>query len=393
MIHCTVKLISIAVIIVISSAAAYPQPAFIDAAIQWNNNIIYFFNGGMYLPYNIQKDYAEYSYPAAITGSHWPGLWSSGCDAALNYGNGKACFFKGSRYIRFDIAVGKIDEGYPKPINDETWPGLWPSGVDAAVNRGNGKVYFFKGSQYVRWDIAAGKTDPGYPLPINRNTWPGLWTSGIDAAFNRGNGKVYFFRGNQYMRYDIAAEKVDKRYPLLINEQTWPGIVFHFRYTLEDFFNEDVKPGISPDYAFPLSHQYKNGCFAFGINHIITYKYGKNIDLYKAEKKIKKTRHELWTVTHIENFLNEYNLTLSWDNNVSAFFHHLIKGEPLLIQYKKYSTPHFWVGHFVAAYSFDRTGLWISESVSVRRLHLTYDQVFDSSGSKTQFHYATVLWE
>jgi hypothetical protein len=69
------------------------------------------------------------------------------------------------------------------------------------------------------------------------------------------------------------------------------------------------------------------------------------------------------------------------------------RASPLLIQYEKYSSPGYWVGHFVAVYSFDSTGSWISESVSMRRLHLTYDQVFGSQGRKTSFHYATVKWE
>jgi hypothetical protein len=117
-------------------------------------------------------------------------------------------------------------------------------------------------------------------------------------------------------------------YPLLINEQTRPGIVFHFNLTLEDFFDREAKSGIPPGYPFPLSHLYRNGCLAFGINHILAYKYGRHIDLYKAEKKIKKPRNELWTSTHIQNFLNECNLTLSWDNDVNAFFRYLIKGKP-----------------------------------------------------------------
>jgi hypothetical protein len=99
MIHCTFKLIGIAIILAISNAVLYPEPAFIDAAVRWNKKIIYFFNRAMYLPFNIEKDCAEYQYPAAIATSNWPGLWLSGCDAALNYGNGKAYFFKGSQYI------------------------------------------------------------------------------------------------------------------------------------------------------------------------------------------------------------------------------------------------------------------------------------------------------
>jgi ABC-type bacteriocin/lantibiotic exporter with double-glycine peptidase domain len=151
-----------------------------------------------------------------------------------------------------------------------------------------------------------------------------------------------------------------------------------------------ITPKIKPGYSFPVSVQYYNGCLAFAINHILEYKYGKKIDLRQAEKKIKKPRKDLWTETHIRNFLKEYKITLSWYERADIFFTLLKQGEPVMIQYKYYLSKKSWVGHFVAVYSFDDTGVFVSDSVSGKRIHLSYNQVFNDSGRYTQFGFARV---
>jgi hypothetical protein len=151
-----------------------------------------------------------------------------------------------------------------------------------------------------------------------------------------------------------------------------------------------ITPKIKTDYAFPVSVQFKNGCFAFAVNHIVEYKYKQKINLYDAEKKINKPRTDLWTHEHITNFLKEYQLKLTWYNRADIFFYFLINGEPVMIQYKHYLSATSWVGHFVAVYSFDATGVFVSDSISGKRIHLVYDRVFDQSGRYTQFSFAVV---
>jgi hypothetical protein len=151
-----------------------------------------------------------------------------------------------------------------------------------------------------------------------------------------------------------------------------------------------ISPKIAPDYAFPVSVQFKNGCFAFAVKHIVAYKYNENINLYEAEKKIHKPRSDLWTHEHIKNFLNAYHLNLTWYDRADIFFHMLANGEPVMIQYKYYLSETSWVGHFVAVYSFNATGVFVSDSISGKRIHLAYTHVFDGSGKHTQFPFAVV---
>ncbi|MCX7635727.1 MAG: hemopexin repeat-containing protein [Syntrophales bacterium] len=147
-----------------------------DAVLNWGGGIACFFKGGEFVRYDMRKDRAEPNKPMKINEQSWPGLvWTDGIDAAVNWGNGKIYFFKGGEYIRYDIQKNRADHGYPKPINPHTWPGLiWTDGIDDVVNWGNGKVYFFRGNEYIRYDIVEDRADPGYPKEINKQTWPGL---------------------------------------------------------------------------------------------------------------------------------------------------------------------------------------------------------------------------
>ncbi|MBN2533617.1 MAG: hypothetical protein JXB88_12030 [Spirochaetales bacterium] len=361
----------------------------IDTAISWRKETkFFFFSSGSYIKYDIRKQTSDIGYPRTIDNITWPGLWIDGIDAGINRGNGKIYFFKGTMYIRYDEKSDRADPGYPKVISGN-WPGLWADGIDAAINWGNGKAYFFKGNEFIRYDIKSMKPDPGYPKLI-QNAWPGLWTGGIDAAVNKGDGKAYFFKGNSYIRYDIKAGRADAGYPRIIRSSNWPGLQFDFWLTLSSMNKSSMKPGIKPDYAFPVSKQYHRGCFAFALNHILEYRYKTKIDLLEAEKKIRKPREDLWTHTHIQNFLAAYNITMTWYNDVDTFFHFLSKGVPVMIQYKWYNSDINWVGHFVAAYSFDGNGVWVSDSISVQRIHLPYDEVLDAYGEYTQFSFALV---
>jgi len=148
----------------------------IDAVVTTDNGKACFFKGGEFIRYDIAADRADPGYPQPINEKSWPGLiWTEGIDAAVNWGNGKIFFFKGGQYLRYDINKRRVDSGYPKPIDDRSWPGMiWTSGIDDVINWGNGKAYFFKDYEYIRYDIREDRADPGYPKAVNRQTWPGL---------------------------------------------------------------------------------------------------------------------------------------------------------------------------------------------------------------------------
>jgi hypothetical protein len=157
-----------------------------------------------------------------------------------------------------------------------------------------------------------------------------------------------------------------------------------------EYVIQEIKPGIADDYLFPVSNQFQNGCFAFAVKHIVEYKYGVKIDPYKVEESINKPRSDLWTSEHISNFLEEYDLKIKWYTDAKTFFSLLQKGEPVLIQYKYQISENKWIGHFVAAYSFDSKGVWISDSISGKRIRIPFTDVFDTNGLQTQFGFATI---
>lgn len=363
----------------------------LDAAFQWNGKT-YFFKGDRCICFDTGKDRADPGYPRYID-EVFPGMWNSSLDAAISWENGKAYFFKGNQYLRFDLNKWRADPGYPAKISSDSWKGVWQDGMDAAVDWNNGCVYFFKGKQYLRYNWKVDSVDAGYPMDIGRG-WAGLHPD-IDAALLWPNGKSYFFYGNQYIRYDDASSHADAGYPLPIDKNTWPGVAFPALMHKNDgtyryYSTGAKKPAIPADYDFPLTKQFQNGCFAFGISHIAAYKYGMKMDLQAAEQKVGKKRSELWSSSQITAFLDLFALACTWYTDADTFFDALSRAEPVLIQYKKWTSYDYWVGHFVAVYSFDSAGIWISESVSVQHLNLPYSCVFDETGKNTQFSFAIV---
>ena len=188
------------------------QASFIDAALYWPGNKVYFFTGSMYYRYDLSLDKVDTGYPKPIKGN-WFGLepFENHIDAAFAKPDGsKAYFFSGSKYIRYDIKKDKADDGYPLPIMGN-WLGLEPfsSGIDAVfMLPQSNTAYFFKGNLYIRYDIAADRAYDGYPRQITGD-WKGLEAFGsVDAAFpkvdGQGNIKIYFFKGDQYLRYQYV---------------------------------------------------------------------------------------------------------------------------------------------------------------------------------------------
>lgn len=158
----------------------------------------------------------------------------------------------------------------------------------------------------------------------------------------------------------------------------------------DDILAHGVYPLLEIDYSFPNSNQYKNGCFAFAVKHILEYKFDETIDLYEAEKIINKPRTVLWDVDYITAFLDEYDIKLKWYKDAETFFDFLAEGEPLVIQYPYDIGDDTFIGHLVAAYSFDETGVWAADSISGKAIHIDYDLVFNKSGTHTRYGFATV---
>ncbi|MCD6109657.1 hypothetical protein J7J83_02780 [bacterium] len=98
----------------------------------------------------------------------------------------------------------------------------------------------------------------------------------------------------------------------------------------------------------------------------------------------------LWNVDYITDFLNEYDLKMYWYKDASNFFNFLSKGELLVIQYPYGVGNDRYIGHLVVVYSFDKTGVWATDSISGENIHINYDLVFNKTGKYTRYGFATV---
>lgn len=110
--------------------------------------------------------------PKPIAGNfgNRPAGWTS-VDAAVEWDNDKVYFFRGAHYLRYDKDAAQVDAGSPKAIADHR-PALFTQNLDSAFNNGDGKAYFFKGNVYDRVDIGDGlfEVDAGYPANIVGNS-------------------------------------------------------------------------------------------------------------------------------------------------------------------------------------------------------------------------------
>lgn len=189
---------------------APPQPAYLDAMINWRANKMYGFYGAYYYRYDLSTNSMDPGYPKTIAGN-WPGLPFQKIDAAVNFYNGKAFFFSGNQYVRYDVNTDRADPGYPKYINP-AWNLPWNQ-VDAAVYWTNGYVYFFNNAaaSYVRYKVGARAPDPGYPKYTSGN-WNGFPFPNVGAATTY-SGRGYFSYGSNFSRVSIPNATQEAGYP------------------------------------------------------------------------------------------------------------------------------------------------------------------------------------
>lgn len=96
----------------------------IDAAIPWNNGKLFFFKRDQYIQYDVKADKSDNGYPKPIADG-WPEIaakFPDGIDAGMQWDNEVAYFFKGTQYVKYNVTDGKVEAGYPKDIK-----GNWPS--------------------------------------------------------------------------------------------------------------------------------------------------------------------------------------------------------------------------------------------------------------------------
>lgn len=164
-----------------------------------------------------------------------------------------------------------------------------------------------------------------------------------------------------------------------------------FPKTYTEILSSDIHPALPPSYNFPHSYQFLNGCYAFAVNSILRYKYSEGVDLIEMEEKIEKPRELLWSKKYVKAFLNEYDINMTAYSDSETFFKYLVEGEPVTVSYRYPLDENKWVLHIVAAYSFDKDGVWASDSLTGPKTHIPYQDLFDNSKRFLRYPFSTVL--
>lgn len=161
--------------------------------------------------------------------------------------------------------------------------------------------------------------------------------------------------------------------------------------TYQEILATDIQPKLKPDYEFPTSFQYLNGCYGFAVGHILMDR-GQPFDMLEMEKKIEKPREKLWGKEYKNRLAEAYNLELKLDKNPEHLFDLLAAGEAVVLSYQyPLEEEGEWILHAVAAYSFDDQGIWVSETMSGQRKRVPYEKVFTPKGDETQYHFTRVI--
>lgn len=143
------------------------------------------------------------------------------------------------------------------------------------------------------------------------------------------------------------------------------------------------KPFLSPSYGFPIRGQTLNWCYAFSVRNILKFKYWIWVYVSRAEKFIKKPSSSSWSDWRKNKFDQIVSVKRKSYYHIDTLINALQAGEPMALTYflkyysykdKKYKT----VWHIVAAYSFDKSGVRVAETVSRKRTLVPWDELFNS---------------
>lgn len=149
-----------------------------------------------------------------------------------------------------------------------------------------------------------------------------------------------------------------------------------------DYINVWYKPYLETNYYFPLKWQTLNWCYAFSVRNILKYQYWTWIYIPNVEDYIWKQWEDLWNYYSMNQFDEVVNIKRKHFYSLDTLMNSLQVWEPVAITYKmKYYSykekKYKFVSHIVAAYSFDEKWVWVSETVSARRVRIPWEDVFN----------------
>ena len=152
----------------------------------------------------------------------------------------------------------------------------------------------------------------------------------------------------------------------------------------KDYINAWYKPFLNSNSSFPLQKQTLNWCYAFSVRNTLKYKNNLWINVSAWEKLIWKNPENLWTFETMQKFNKITKVDSKYFYDLDTLINSLQTWEPITVTYnlryfsakeKKEKT----VSHIVTAYSFDKNGVWVSETVSNSRKNIDWSEIFDKN--------------
>ncbi|GEM_PF-3490347 len=149
-------------------------------------------------------------------------------------------------------------------------------------------------------------------------------------------------------------------------------------FTFSNLIASGIKPGISPDFPFPVSPQPFDStlCELYAMKHVLKYKYNDDINISSWEKLMGKLPHDIFTFPEIAELAYKVGLEYEYSTEDKAdpglFFYYLSRGEPVITEREYGRDKH---RHSVVAYSFDAGGIWLSDSANGKRWRIPVDSL------------------
>ena len=135
---------------------------YVDAALNDGNENLYLFSGSEYIKVDVETGLIEEGYPKAIR--EWSGRDLKNINAAVDGEDGVCYFFNQGRYSRYDKKKKVVDKTYDFVVNDNKW---LDGNIDAAFTLFDGYTCIFKGEEYVIFNQEEGIIEKGYPRNIS----------------------------------------------------------------------------------------------------------------------------------------------------------------------------------------------------------------------------------
>lgn len=152
----------------------------------------------------------------------------------------------------------------------------------------------------------------------------------------------------------------------------------------QDYLDAGYKSFLNSNYYFPLKWQNLNGCYAFSVRNILKHKHGIWVYIPQVDKYIWRAPTSLRTYPIMRKYDKTVHIQARKYWSLDTVMKSLQAWEPVSIVYWWDYTD--WktgqkkkVKHIVAAYSFDKKGLWVAETISAQRKLIPYDEIFNKN--------------